>query len=141
MVRDMYINSNREPVTKLWSSSRSSYATSLSLRWPQRVSQTVQDDHKDYPIQYKNNQILCDEKQHIPLSLKEIQWKLRQYHGPKLPMEGRLLQNKYLSLKIKINPKKQDWQNHSHGSEWESKQSEYHCLRQIITELKSVPPQ
>ena len=36
------------------------------------------DDHVEHPNQHKNNQTFWDEKEYLSLSMKEIQWKLRQ---------------------------------------------------------------
>ena len=59
-----------------------------SLKWPQRLPQSVQYSHK-----------LCDETGHPILSLLESQWKLRQQHDQNSPMERKSLRNKYLNQK------------------------------------------
>ena len=41
---------------------------------------------KDHPNQSKNNGTLCDEKEHIRLSLKKSQWKLSQQHADNIPL-------------------------------------------------------
>ena len=54
---------------------------------------------------------------HFVLGFTEIQWKLRQKHDQNFPREGKPLQNKYQRQKIEVNPKVQDCERHSQGSE------------------------
>ena len=49
----------------------------------------LSNDQKDHAIQHKNSQKLCNEKGHPLLSLKEIQWKLRQPLDQNFPMVGK----------------------------------------------------
>ena len=41
----------------------------------------LSNDHDDHSNQHKNGHKLGDETEHIILSLRESQWKLRQQHG------------------------------------------------------------
>ena len=47
------------------------------------------NDHKDRPNQNQNSHKLCDETGHPTVNLMEGQWKLRQQHVQKFPMEGK----------------------------------------------------
>ena len=78
------------------------------------------NDHEDHPNQHENSHRLCDETGHPVVNLMEIQWKLRQQNDQNFPMEGKQLQNKYQRQKKELNPKEQDYENHSLGSEWDS---------------------
>ena len=53
--------------------------------------------------QNENNQWLCDEKDRLPLSLKESQWKQKQQHDQHFPVKER--------PKIEINQKEQHCKN------------------------------
>ena len=55
----------------------------------------LSNDHEDCPYQHKIIYKLCDETGNPVLSLTKSQWKLRQQHDQKFPMEGNQLQNKY----------------------------------------------
>ena len=85
-VRDIYINSNLNPLTKFTSSS------SRSTKF--KVEQ-LSNDKKDHPNQHKNSNKPRDETGHPVLSLLESQWKLRQQDDQSVPMEGKPLWNKY----------------------------------------------
>ena len=75
------------------------------------------NDYKDNSNQHKNNHKLCDETGCPIVNLMESQWKLRQQYDQNFPMEEKLLQNKYQRPKKEINPKQQDYENHSLESE------------------------
>ena len=64
----------------------------------------LSNDHEDHPNQHENNHKLCDETGHPIVNLKidgmaierqwklmKSQWKLRQQHDLKFPMEGKPL--------------------------------------------------
>ena len=76
-MRDIYINSNLNPLTKFTNSSKSTKLKDI-LSW----SITI-------PI-YWNNHQLCDEMGHPIVDLMESQWKLRQQHENFL-VEGKSL--------------------------------------------------
>ena len=64
------------------------------------------DDHKYHPSHKNNNQRLCDEQEHLPISLNDSKWKLRHQHDQKLSMEKSLHCRTKVRLKrLKINPK------------------------------------
>lgn len=69
-------------------------------------------DQEGHPNQHKNNQKLCDETEDHPQSLKKCQWNLRQQHEQNLPMENKLLQNKFQGLRVDKNLKEQGCENH-----------------------------
>lgn len=48
------------------------------------------DDHKHHPNQKKNNQKMCNEQKHLPISLRDIKSKQRQQHDQNLSMEKSL---------------------------------------------------
>ena len=77
----------------------------------------LSNDHKDHPNHHENSDMLCNETGHLVVNLMESQWKLRQQHDRKFPMEGKLLQNKYWHQKKGINPEEQDYENQSLRSE------------------------
>ena len=73
------------------------------------------NDHEDHLSQ------LCDEKEHLFLSLKESQWKLRQQHGSEFQEgEKSTVQQIIVSEEIK-NPKEHGCMSYSQGSEQENK--------------------
>ena len=74
MIRDIYINSNFNPLTKFHSNSRGTEFKDIP------PMEHLSNDHEDYPNQHKNNHKLCNEAVHLVLSLTEGQWKLRQQH-------------------------------------------------------------
>ena len=78
MMRDIYINSNLNPLTK-FTSSRAAAVEALSLNISSHGT-SLKNDHEDHPNQHKNSHMLCDETGHPVLSLLESQWKLRQQH-------------------------------------------------------------
>ena len=90
MVRDVYINSNNNPVTKLISISRSIQLKDILQCNISKSKMTT----KSIPISTRT--IKCSVmKSSIPLSLKEIQCKLRRIpkrHVPKFSKEGRFWQ-------------------------------------------------
>ena len=49
----------------------------------------LSNDHDDHSNQHKNGHKLGDETEHIILSLRESQWKLRQQHDQNFSMEGK----------------------------------------------------
>ena len=104
-MRDICINSNLDPLTKFSSSSRSTTFKNI-------LHGTFSNDPKDHPCQHKNNQELCNEKEHSILHFKESQRKLRQQNDLNFPNERKPQQNKYLCQKKEINPKEQDWESH-----------------------------
>ena len=58
----------------------------------------ITNDHISQMIT-KTSHKLCNETKHPTLRSIESQWKLRQQHDEKFPMEGKPLQNKYLRQK------------------------------------------
>ena len=85
MMRDIYINSNLNPITKFTSSSRSTEFKDILPR------NLLSNDHKDYPNQRENSHKPHNEMGYPVLSLLESQWKLRQQHDQNFPMEGKPL--------------------------------------------------
>ena len=83
-MRDIYINSSLNSLTKLTSSSRST-----ELRYP--IMEHLSNDYKERPNQHENSHRLCEETEHPVLSLSQGQWKLRQQHDQNFPMEGKPL--------------------------------------------------
>ena len=79
-MRDIYINSNLNPLTKFTSSSRST-----------ELNDILSNDHEDHPNQHDNSHKPRDEMGYPILSLLESQWKLRQQHDQNFPMEGKPL--------------------------------------------------
>ena len=67
MMKDIYINSNLNPLTNL-------------------PIEHLSNDHKDCPNQCKNSHKLCDETGHPIVNLMESQWKLRKQHDQNYPM-------------------------------------------------------
>ena len=49
----------------------------------------LSNDHEDRPNQNQISHKLCDETGHPTVNLMEGQWKLRQQHVQKFPMEGK----------------------------------------------------
>ena len=85
ILRDIYINSNLNPLTKFTRSSRiTGFEDILPL-------EHLWNDLKDRPNQHENSQKLCDEMGYPFVNLMESQWKLRQQHDLNFPMEGMLL--------------------------------------------------
>ena len=84
-MRDIYINSNLNPLKKFPSSTRSTYFKDI-LPW--NISH---NDHEHRPNQHENSDKLCDEAGHPVVNLMENQWKLRQEHDLNFPMEGKPL--------------------------------------------------
>ena len=85
-------------------SSRSNkLSTRITISYP--PIKHLSNDPKEHPNQHKNSQKLCNEKGHLLLTLKESQWKLRQYS-----------QNKYQHLKKERNPKVLGCESHNQGS-------------------------
>ena len=82
MMRDIYSNSNLNPLTNFTSSRRSTEFKDI-LPWNifQMITKTI-------PINTRTK--TGHETRHPALSLLEIQWKLRQ-HDQNFPMEGKLL--------------------------------------------------
>ena len=78
-MRDIYINSNLNPLTKLTSSSTS----------------TEFKDHDDHPNQIKISHKQCDVTGHPVVNVMESQWKLRQQHDQNFSIKKKLLSNKY----------------------------------------------
>ena len=81
-MRDIYINSNLNSLTKFSSSSRSTEFKDI-LPW--------NIPHGNHHNQHKNSHKLHDETAHIVLDLLESQYKLSQQHDQNFPMEGRPL--------------------------------------------------
>ena len=84
-MRDIYINSNLNPLTKFTSSSRS---TEFKDILPWNISQMIM---KTIPISTRIVIKPHDETGLPVLSLLESQWKLRQQHDLNFPMEGKPL--------------------------------------------------
>ena len=89
MIRDIYINSNLNPLTKFTSSSRSTEFKDI-FHW--NISQMIM---KTIPISTRIVIKPRNESGHPVLSLLESQWKLRLQHDQNFPMAGKSLQNKY----------------------------------------------
>ena len=84
-MRDIYINSNLNPFTKITSSSRSTKPKDI-LSW--KIFQMIT---KTTPISKRIVISYCDETGHPIVNLMESQWKVRQQHDQNFPMEGKLL--------------------------------------------------
>ena len=84
-MRDIYINSNLNPLTKFISSRRS---TEFKDILPWNASQMIT---KDRPNQYNDSHKQCDEMGHPLVNMMESQWKLRQQHDQNFLMEGKPL--------------------------------------------------
>ena len=82
-MRNIYINSNLNPLTKFTSSSRN---TKLKDIPPMEHLSNV---HEDNFNQFENSHKLCDETGHPIVNLMESQWKLRSQHDQNFPMEGK----------------------------------------------------
>ena len=67
-MKDIYINSNPNPLTKFTNSSRNSELKDI-LQW--NISQMITKTN-----QYENSHKLCDETGHPVVNLTESQWKL-----------------------------------------------------------------
>ena len=76
-MRDIYISSNLNPLTKFTSSNP--------------LMEHLSNDHEDSLNQHDNNHKLCDEMGHPIGNLMKSQGKLRQQHDENFPMEGRPL--------------------------------------------------
>ena len=74
MMRDIYINSNLNPLTNFTSSSRS---TEFS------------HDHEEHPNKHNNSKKPHNGMAHPIWSLWESQWKMRQQHDQNFPMKGK----------------------------------------------------
>ena len=90
-MRDIYTNSDLNPLTKFTSSSRSTEFKDGYLYHPMEHHS---NDYKKCPHQHENSHKLCNETRHPVLSLTESQWKLRQQHDQNFPMEPKPLKNK-----------------------------------------------
>ena len=127
---NIYINSNLNPLTKFTSSNICKYISTefkdiLSWNISQMITKTV-------PITTRSHK-LCDEIGHPIANLMESQWKLRQQHDHNFQMEGKSLQNKYQRQKKERNPKEQNCENHSLGS-----QQEVNHLSKILRDSKII---
>ena len=80
----------------------------------------LSNGNKDHPNQNKNSHKLCEEMGHPIVNQLESQWKRRQQHDQNFLMEGKPLRNKYWRQKKEIDPKEQEYENHSLRSEQES---------------------
>ena len=76
----------------------------------------LSNDHKDNPNQQENTHKPYNEMGYPVLSLLESQWKLRQQQDQNFPMEAKPLKKKILASE-EINPKEQNCESHSQGSE------------------------
>ena len=85
MMRDIYINSNLNPLTKFTSSSRSTEFKDI-LPWD--ISQIIR---KTIQISIRIVHKPRNEMGYPVSSLLESQWKLRQQHDQNFPMEGKPL--------------------------------------------------
>ena len=90
-MRDIYINSNLNPLTNFTSSSR-------STKFKDPPMAHLSNDHKNRPNQYENSHKLCDKTGHSIVNLMESKWKLKQDHDQNFPMEGKPLQKKKVLL-------------------------------------------
>ena len=72
-MRDIYTNSNLNPLTKVTSSSGSIEFKDI-LSWNTRIN---------HPNQQKNSHKQCNETGHPVVNIMESQWKLRQQHEAK----------------------------------------------------------
>ena len=106
-MRDLCISFNLNPLTKF---TRAAEVPSLNIS---SHGTSLKYDHKDHPNQHENSHKLCDEMRHLIVKLMENQWKVRQQHDQNSPLQGKPLQNKCLHHKKEINPKEQDYDNHS----------------------------
>ena len=85
-MRDIYINSNLNPLTKFTSSSRSTDFKDFNP-----PVEHLSNDHKDYLDEHENSHRLWDETGHPVVNMMESQWKLRQQYDQNFPMEGKPL--------------------------------------------------
>ena len=76
----------------------------------------LSNDHEVHPNQHENSHKLRDKTGHPDLSLLESQWKLRQQHHRNFPMVRKPVVEQIL-LSEERNPKEQDCESHSQGSE------------------------
>ena len=76
----------------------------------------LSNDHKDHPNQQQNSHKPHNKRVHPVLNLLESQWKLRQ-HDQNFPMEGKPLKKELEERRRRKNPKEQDCENHSQGSQ------------------------
>ena len=51
----------------------------------------ILNDHEDHPSQHEDAYKLCDETGYPIVNLMESQWKLRQQHDQRFPMDGKPL--------------------------------------------------
>ena len=118
-MRDIYINSNPNPLKKFTSSSISTEFTNSNplkkftsssistefkdiLPWMEHLS----IDHEDHPNQHENSHKLCDERGHPVVNLMESQWTLRQQHDQNLPVEGKAIVEQILASEERNNSKR-----------------------------------
>ena len=83
-IRDIYIDSNLNPLTKSTNSSRSTKFKDILL-W--KITQMI----TDHPNQHENGHKQCNEMGYPIVSMMERQWKLRQQYDQYFPMEGKPL--------------------------------------------------
>ena len=74
----------------------------------------LSNDQEDHPNQWENSHKLCNEMGHPIVNLMESQWKLRQQHDQNFPMQKAIVEQ--IPVSEEINPKEQDYENHSLGS-------------------------
>ena len=99
-----------------WAHSQNSLATAeaLSLKISShRTSLLSKNDHKDHPNQHKNSHNQCNETGH-PLW---IWWKVNGNWGNNMIRIGKAIVKQILASEEKKNPKQQDCENDSLGSE------------------------
>ena len=86
-MRDIYINSNLNQLTKFTSRSGNTKFRD--------ILEHLSNDHRDHANQQENSHRLCSEMRHSLLSLKKSQWRQRQQHDQDFPIEEKPLWDKY----------------------------------------------
>ena len=92
-MRDMYINSNLNPLTKFTSSS----SEGLSLKISSHGTSLKWSSHEDHLNQHENSHKLSDETGHPVVNMMESQWKLRQQHDQKFQNGGKAIVEQILA--------------------------------------------
>ena len=96
-MRDTYIDSNLNPITKFTSSNRSTEFAPM---------EHLSNDREDHPNQQNNSHKLCNETGHPIVRLTESQWKLKRKHDQQFPMEGKPVIVEQILASEKINKSK-----------------------------------
>ena len=76
----------------------------------------LSNGHEDNPNQHENSHRLHNETRHTVVNLMESQWKLGQQPDQNFLNGGKAIVEQILASEER-NPKEQDYENHSLGSE------------------------